>query len=189
MQRTGARRWIGPIMIVWGVVSSCTMLVRSAAAFYALRFLLGIVESGFFPGRDPLSDVLVYQPPSRPDGSGVHERHPAFGRNRRADIRVDYGAHGRDRPVGRVAVALPGRGHTPVDRRSSYLVLSAGQPGAIQMADGRGKGPGDSRAWKRKKRSRRNPAAATTASPTFSATLRSGSCASSTSGSTCAATA
>ena len=49
MQRVGARRWIGPIMMVWGVVSSCTMLVRSSTEFYALRFLLGVVESGFFP--------------------------------------------------------------------------------------------------------------------------------------------
>src|ERR1035441_5330000 len=50
LQRVGARFWIGPIMIVWGVVSACTMLVRSATSFYAVRFLLGIVESGFFPG-------------------------------------------------------------------------------------------------------------------------------------------
>jgi MFS family permease len=50
MQRIGARFWIGPIMIVWGVVSACTMLVTSATGFYAVRFLLGIVESGFFPG-------------------------------------------------------------------------------------------------------------------------------------------
>ncbi|HYW47583.1 MAG TPA: MFS transporter [Bryobacteraceae bacterium] len=50
MQKVGARFWIGPIMIAWGVVSSCTMLVRSATGFYALRFLLGVVESGFFPG-------------------------------------------------------------------------------------------------------------------------------------------
>ncbi|HVN05946.1 MAG TPA: MFS transporter [Bryobacteraceae bacterium] len=50
LQRVGARFWIGPIMIVWGVVSSCTMLVRSATGFYSMRFLLGIVESGFFPG-------------------------------------------------------------------------------------------------------------------------------------------
>ena len=50
MQRTGARRWLGPIMLVWGVVSACTMLVRSATGFYVLRFLLGAVESGFFPG-------------------------------------------------------------------------------------------------------------------------------------------
>jgi len=50
LQRVGARFWIGPIMIVWGIVSACTMLVRSASSFYAVRFLLGIVESGFFPG-------------------------------------------------------------------------------------------------------------------------------------------
>jgi D-galactonate transporter len=50
MQRVGARYWIGPIMTIWGVVSACTMLARSAASFYTLRFLLGVVESGFFPG-------------------------------------------------------------------------------------------------------------------------------------------
>jgi D-galactonate transporter len=50
LQRIGARLWIGPIMIAWGIVSACTLFVRGAASFYALRFLLGIVESGFFPG-------------------------------------------------------------------------------------------------------------------------------------------
>ena len=50
MQRLGARLWIGPIMMAWGVVSTCTLFVNGAASFYALRFLLGIVESGFFPG-------------------------------------------------------------------------------------------------------------------------------------------
>jgi D-galactonate transporter len=50
LQRIGARRWIGPIMIAWGVVSACTLFVKGATSFYAFRFLLGIVESGFFPG-------------------------------------------------------------------------------------------------------------------------------------------
>ena len=50
LQRLGARRWLGPIMIVWGVVSACTMFVKDATGFYAIRFLLGMVESGFFPG-------------------------------------------------------------------------------------------------------------------------------------------
>ena len=50
MQKIGARRWIGPIMAAWGIVSACTLFVTGAASFYALRFLLGIVESGFFPG-------------------------------------------------------------------------------------------------------------------------------------------
>ena len=50
MQKVGARRWIGPIMIVWGVVSSVSMFAKTPALFYALRFILGMVESGFFPG-------------------------------------------------------------------------------------------------------------------------------------------
>jgi len=50
MQRVGARRWIGPIMMIWGVLSALTMLVKTSGAFYLIRFVLGIVESGFFPG-------------------------------------------------------------------------------------------------------------------------------------------
>jgi MFS family permease len=50
LQRLGAKYWLGPIMIVWGVVSGCTMFVKGAGEFYAIRFLLGLVESGFFPG-------------------------------------------------------------------------------------------------------------------------------------------
>jgi sugar phosphate permease len=50
LQKIGAKYWLGPIMIVWGFVSGCTMFVRSAGAFYVVRFILGIVESGFFPG-------------------------------------------------------------------------------------------------------------------------------------------
>ena len=50
LQKIGAKRWLGPIMIVWGIVSGCTMLVHTEFQFYAVRFLLGMVESGFFPG-------------------------------------------------------------------------------------------------------------------------------------------
>jgi ACS family tartrate transporter-like MFS transporter len=50
LARVGARRWIGAIMIVWGAIASAMMLVRGVASFYALRFLLGVVEAGFFPG-------------------------------------------------------------------------------------------------------------------------------------------
>ena len=42
LQKIGARRWIGPIMIVWGLLSATTMWVQSARTFYVLRFLLGI---------------------------------------------------------------------------------------------------------------------------------------------------
>ena len=50
LTRVGARLWIARIMISWGIVSSAMMLVRSAPMFYALRFLLGLSEAGFFPG-------------------------------------------------------------------------------------------------------------------------------------------
>jgi ACS family tartrate transporter-like MFS transporter len=50
LERVGARRWIGAIMIVWGAIASGMMLVRGVASFYTLRFLLGVVEAGFFPG-------------------------------------------------------------------------------------------------------------------------------------------
>ena len=50
LARIGARLWIARIMVTWGLVSSATMFTRSAAMFYALRFLLGVAEAGFFPG-------------------------------------------------------------------------------------------------------------------------------------------
>jgi ACS family tartrate transporter-like MFS transporter len=50
LARIGARLWIARIMITWGLVSAGMMFVRSASGFYALRFLLGLAEAGFFPG-------------------------------------------------------------------------------------------------------------------------------------------
>lgn len=50
LARVGARRWIARIMITWGIVASAMMLVRTPMQFYALRFLLGVAEAGFFPG-------------------------------------------------------------------------------------------------------------------------------------------
>jgi MFS transporter, ACS family, tartrate transporter len=50
LARVGARRWIARIMISWGVIASAMMFVRTPIHFYALRFLLGVAEAGFFPG-------------------------------------------------------------------------------------------------------------------------------------------
>lgn len=50
MQRMGARRLLGSIMIIWGAVSAATLLATGPLSYYALRFVLGAVESGFFPG-------------------------------------------------------------------------------------------------------------------------------------------
>ena len=50
LYRFGARRWIARIMITWGIVSAATAFVRGPESWYALRFLLGVAEAGFFPG-------------------------------------------------------------------------------------------------------------------------------------------
>ena len=50
LERVGARRWIAFLMVVWGLLSAATALVSGARSFYALRFLLGSAEAGFFPG-------------------------------------------------------------------------------------------------------------------------------------------
>jgi len=50
LHRFGARIWIARIMISWGLVSMAMALVSGATSFYALRFLLGVAEAGFFPG-------------------------------------------------------------------------------------------------------------------------------------------
>ncbi|MCC7177433.1 MAG: MFS transporter [Acidobacteria bacterium] len=50
LAKVGARRWIARIMISWGLISAAMLFVRDAPTFYALRFLLGAAEAGFFPG-------------------------------------------------------------------------------------------------------------------------------------------
>jgi MFS family permease len=65
LNKVGARKWIARIMVTWGLISILFMFTGdmrwgpvSAAfgasdaefTFYALRFILGIAEAGFFPG-------------------------------------------------------------------------------------------------------------------------------------------
>jgi ACS family tartrate transporter-like MFS transporter len=50
LARIGARVWIARIMVTWGLVASAMALVNNVAMFYALRFVLGAAEAGFFPG-------------------------------------------------------------------------------------------------------------------------------------------
>jgi MFS family permease len=50
LQKFGARRWIARIMITWGLVTACTALVVGPRSLYAMRFILGAAEAGFFPG-------------------------------------------------------------------------------------------------------------------------------------------
>jgi MFS family permease len=50
LQRFGTRQWIALLMIVWGALSMGMSLVTGPLSFYVLRFLVGAVEAGFFPG-------------------------------------------------------------------------------------------------------------------------------------------
>lgn len=46
----GAPKWLSIIIISWGVVAVAFASLRSVFQFYALRLLLGVTESGTFPG-------------------------------------------------------------------------------------------------------------------------------------------
>jgi ACS family tartrate transporter-like MFS transporter len=50
LQKVGVRRWICGLMVVWGLISCSMIFIRGPVSFYALRFLLGAAEAGFFPG-------------------------------------------------------------------------------------------------------------------------------------------
>jgi MFS transporter, ACS family, tartrate transporter len=50
LARIGARRWLAILMVSWGVVSMGTAFVSGAPTYIGARFLLGITESGFYPG-------------------------------------------------------------------------------------------------------------------------------------------
>ena len=50
LSRVGARVWLARIAIVWGLVSMAMMFVTGPRSFYAMRFLFGAAEAGFYPG-------------------------------------------------------------------------------------------------------------------------------------------
>ena len=50
LSRVGARTWLCRIMVSWGIIAAATVFARGDRSFWALRFLLGIAEAGFFPG-------------------------------------------------------------------------------------------------------------------------------------------
>ena len=54
VERWSARKWFTRILVTWGVCSMAVAFVRTGWQFAGVRFLLGLAESGFFPG------VIVY---------------------------------------------------------------------------------------------------------------------------------
>ena len=62
MTKVGARKWIGRILITWGIVSAACGFIQNATQLYIMRFLLGVMEAGFFPG---IMLYLTYWFPAR----------------------------------------------------------------------------------------------------------------------------
>jgi ACS family tartrate transporter-like MFS transporter len=54
LHKLGARIWLARILITWGILATLTGLVHSVHQLYAMRFLLGLAEGGYFPG------ILLY---------------------------------------------------------------------------------------------------------------------------------
>lgn len=54
VEKWTARGWIARIMVSWGLVAILLGFIQTRNQFYALRFLLGVAEAGFFPG------IIVY---------------------------------------------------------------------------------------------------------------------------------
>lgn len=50
LEKVGARLWIARIMVSWGIVAGLMATIVGPWSFYAVRFLLGAAEAGFFPG-------------------------------------------------------------------------------------------------------------------------------------------
>jgi len=50
LARLGARRWLGTLMVLWGIDCMATAFVAGAPSYISARLLLGIAESGFYPG-------------------------------------------------------------------------------------------------------------------------------------------
>jgi D-galactonate transporter len=50
LERIGVRKTLLRIMFTWGIVAIAMAFVQTPMQFYIARFLLGVLEAGFFPG-------------------------------------------------------------------------------------------------------------------------------------------
>ncbi|WP_249147453.1 MFS transporter [Bradyrhizobium jicamae] len=50
LERIGVRKTLLRIMFLWGIAAVAMAFVQTPTQFYVLRFLLGVLEAGFFPG-------------------------------------------------------------------------------------------------------------------------------------------
>lgn len=50
LKRTSPKKWLPTLTLVWGVIATLMGLIQNMAGLYAVRFFLGVAESGLFPG-------------------------------------------------------------------------------------------------------------------------------------------
>ncbi|KAK4550015.1 hypothetical protein LTR36_002982 [Oleoguttula mirabilis] len=50
LKKMTPRIWQSRIMLTWGIVLACHAAIQGKQSYYALRFLLGLMEAGMFPG-------------------------------------------------------------------------------------------------------------------------------------------
>ncbi|KAF2091549.1 MFS general substrate transporter [Saccharata proteae CBS 121410] len=50
LKRTTPKLWLPTLTLVWGIVSTLMGITQNLAGFFAVRFFLGVAESGLFPG-------------------------------------------------------------------------------------------------------------------------------------------
>lgn len=50
LKRTTPKFWLPTLTVVWGIVATLMGVTQNLAGFFAVRFFLGVAESGLFPG-------------------------------------------------------------------------------------------------------------------------------------------
>lgn len=50
LKRTTPKLWLPTLTLVWGIVATLMGCTQNLSGFFAVRFFLGVAESGLFPG-------------------------------------------------------------------------------------------------------------------------------------------
>jgi len=59
IKRLAPSTLLSGLMFCWGIITIAQGLVKTKESLYAMRFLLGFFESGFFPGKQPMAVRLA----------------------------------------------------------------------------------------------------------------------------------
>ena len=50
LKRTSPKKWLPTLTLAWGVIATLMGVTQNMAGFFVVRFVLGMTESGLFPG-------------------------------------------------------------------------------------------------------------------------------------------